>query len=162
MDSRKPPLKPLAKLAELSLSVLAKWGRGRSALKSPSGHRLLDANGRRERVDPRNEEERRDKQDVLINITLYTDHTAAISDDVADTVNDRTVAKQTIKLVEASQFFLVEKMALEIANLCLADPRVERAIVMVEKPGALRFARSVGVTVDRVRTTITTEVSSHA
>ena len=98
-----------------------------------------------------NEEERRDKQDVLINITLYTDHTAAISDDVADTVNYRTVAKQTIKLVEAAQFFLVEKMALEIANLCLADPRVERAIVTVEKPGALRFARSVGVTVDRTR-----------
>jgi dihydroneopterin aldolase/D-erythro-7,8-dihydroneopterin triphosphate epimerase len=98
-----------------------------------------------------NEEERRDKQDVLINVILYTDHTAAMSDDVADTVNYRTVAKQTIKLVEAAQFFLVEKMALEIVNLCLADPRVERAIVTVEKPGALRFARSVGVTVDRTR-----------
>jgi dihydroneopterin aldolase/D-erythro-7,8-dihydroneopterin triphosphate epimerase len=109
-----------------------------------------------------NEEERRDKQDVLINITLYTDHTAARSDEVADTVNYRTVAKQTIKLVEASQFFLVEKMALEIVNLCLADPRVERAIVTVEKPGALRFARSVGVTVDRTRNTIAAQKSSHA
>ena len=98
-----------------------------------------------------NEEERRNKQDVLINITLYTDHTTAASDDIADTVNYRTITKQTIKLVEESQFNLVEKMALEITNLCLADPRVERAVVTVEKPGALRFAHSVGVTVDRMR-----------
>lgn len=98
-----------------------------------------------------NEEERHNKQDVLINITLYTDHSAANSDDIADTINYRTITKQTIQLVENSQFFLVEKMALEITNLCLFDPRVERAIVTVEKPGAVRFARSVGVTVDRTR-----------
>ena len=98
-----------------------------------------------------NEEERRDKQDVLINITLYTDHSAAASDDIADTVNYRTLTKQTIKLAENSQFFLVEKLALEIVDICLADPRVERAVVTVEKPGAVRFARSVGVTVDRAR-----------
>ena len=99
-----------------------------------------------------NEAERRDKQDVLINVTLYTDHTAAASDDINDVVNYRAITKQMIKLVEHSQFFLVEKMALEIANLCLEDYRVERAVVHVEKPGALRFARSVGVTVDRSRT----------
>jgi FolB domain-containing protein len=98
-----------------------------------------------------NEEERQNKQDVLINITLYTDHSAAASDDLADTVNYRTLAKQTIKLAESSQFFLVEKLALEIVDLCLADPRIERAVVTVEKPGAVRFARSVGVTVDRSR-----------
>lgn len=98
-----------------------------------------------------NDEERRNKQDVVVNITLYTDHTAAASDDIADTVNYRTIAKQIIKLVEESEFYLVEKLALEINHLCLADPRVERAVVTVEKPGALRFARSVGVTVDRTR-----------
>lgn len=98
-----------------------------------------------------NEDERHNKQDVVVNITLYTDHTAAASDDIADTVNYKTIAKQTIKLVEESQFYLVEKLALEITELCLADPRVERAVVTVEKPGALRFARSVGVTVDRSR-----------
>lgn len=102
-----------------------------------------------------NEEERRNKQDVVVNITLYTDHTAAASDDIADTVNYKTIAKQTIKLVEESQFYLVEKLALEITELCLADTRVERAVVTVEKPGALRFARSVGVTVDRTRADMT-------
>ena len=98
-----------------------------------------------------NDEERRNKQDVLINISLQTDHTAAASDDINDAVNYRTITKQIINLVENSHFFLVEKMALEITNLCLVDPRVERAVVTVEKPGALRFARSVGVTVDRAR-----------
>jgi D-erythro-7,8-dihydroneopterin triphosphate epimerase len=96
-----------------------------------------------------NDDERRNKQDVLINITLYTDHAAAASDDIKDTVNYRTITKETINLVENSQFFLVEKMALEIAKICLVDPRVARAVVTVEKPGAIRFARSVGVTVDR-------------
>ncbi len=99
-----------------------------------------------------NPEERVNKQDVLINITLYTDHTAAgASDDIADAVNYRTITKQTVDLVENSQFYLVEKMAVEIASICLANPRVERAVVTVEKPGAVRFARSVGVTVDRRR-----------
>jgi FolB domain-containing protein len=96
-----------------------------------------------------NDDERRNKQDVLINITLYADHSAAVSDEIKDTVNYRTITKQTMQLVEESQFFLVEKMALEIAKICLANPRVKRAVVTVEKPGAVRFARSVGVTVDR-------------
>ena len=60
--------------------------------------------------------------------------------------------------MEESQFYLVEKMALEIINLCLVDPRVERAVVSIEKPGALRFARSVGVTVDRTRTLVGPDV----
>lgn len=96
-----------------------------------------------------NEDERRNKQDVVINITLYTDHTTAASDKIEDTINYSTLTKQIIQLVENSQFFLVEKMALEIARLCLADVRVQRAVVTVEKPGALRFSRSVGATVDR-------------
>jgi len=95
------------------------------------------------------DEERIKKQDVVINITLYTDHTAADSDNIEDTVDYSSLSKQVINLVEGSQFFLVEKMALEITKICLADERVERAVVQVEKPGAVRFSRSVGVTVDR-------------
>lgn len=99
-----------------------------------------------------NDEERRNKQDVLINITLWADTRAAgQSDAIDDAVNYRTIAKRVITLVEESQFFLVEKMAAEIATICLGDPRVERARVRVEKPGALRFARSVGVEIERER-----------
>jgi FolB domain-containing protein len=99
-----------------------------------------------------NDEERRDRQDVLINIVLDADMRAAgASDDMDDAVNYRTITKRVIKLVEGSQFFLVEKLAAEIAAICLDDPRVERAVVRVEKPGALRFARSVGVEIERTR-----------
>jgi len=99
-----------------------------------------------------NEEERRNRQDVLINITLHADTRAAgRSDGIADAVNYRTLTKRIIALVEDSQFYLVEKLAAEIAALCLDDPRVEQADVQVEKPGALRFARSVGVEIQRTR-----------
>jgi dihydroneopterin aldolase/D-erythro-7,8-dihydroneopterin triphosphate epimerase len=98
------------------------------------------------------DEERRDRQDVLINLVLHVDtRPAGASDDIAQAVNYRTLTKRVIQLVETSQFYLVEKLAAEIAAICLDDPRVERVSVMVEKPGALRFARSVGVTLERGR-----------
>jgi FolB domain-containing protein len=99
-----------------------------------------------------NEEERRARQDVLINIVLYADTRAAgASDDIDDAVNYRTITKRVIKMIEGSKFYLVERMAAEIAAICLEDPRVEEVSVRVEKPGALRFARSVGVEIHRTR-----------
>jgi dihydroneopterin aldolase/D-erythro-7,8-dihydroneopterin triphosphate epimerase len=103
-----------------------------------------------------NDEERRNKQDVLINITLHADtRAAAISDDIGDAVNYRTITKRVIKLVEESEFYLVERMAAQIAGICLDDPGVECVTVRVEKPGALRFARSVGVEIERSREDLT-------
>jgi FolB domain-containing protein len=97
-----------------------------------------------------NDEERRDRQDVLINVTLYTDtRSAGASDNVDVGLNYRSITKQIIRLVEGSSFHLVEKMAAEIAAICLEDDAVERVRVSVEKPGALRFSRSVGVTIER-------------
>lgn len=99
-----------------------------------------------------NPEERRDRQDVLVNIVLQADTRAAgASDRIEDAVNYRTITKRVIALVENSSFYLVEKMATEIANICLEETRVARATVRVEKPGALRFARSVGVEIARDR-----------
>ena len=101
-----------------------------------------------------NADERLNRQDVVINITLFTDtRTAGRSDELSDTVNYRDVTKQVISLVEGSQFLLVEKLAEEIARLCLENVRVQRVRVSVEKPGAVRFARSVGVTIERSRGT---------
>jgi FolB domain-containing protein len=54
-------------------------------------------------------------------------------------------------MVETSQFFLVEALAEKIAAICLEHPSVEEARVRVEKPTALRFARSVGVEITRGR-----------
>jgi dihydroneopterin aldolase/D-erythro-7,8-dihydroneopterin triphosphate epimerase len=94
--------------------------------------------------------ERKDKQDVLFNIELEADlHPAGASDDFEDAVDYRAITKTVIELVQSSSFYLVEALAERIAEICLEDPRVQRAKVRVEKPGALRFARSVGVEVDR-------------
>jgi dihydroneopterin aldolase / 2-amino-4-hydroxy-6-hydroxymethyldihydropteridine diphosphokinase len=105
-----------------------------------------------------NREERENRQDVLINLTLEADtRPAGRSDAIEDAVNYRTIAKRVIRMVEASSFYLVERLAAEIAVLCLDDPRVASARVSVEKPGALRFARSVGVEILRTRAELDAE-----
>ena len=97
-----------------------------------------------------NEDERLNRQDVLINITLKTDTTnAGESDEIQDAVNYRTITKEVISLVESSRFLLVEKLAEEISKICLKDKRVKSAKVRVEKPAALRFSKSVGVQIKR-------------
>lgn len=97
-----------------------------------------------------NPEERVKKQDVIINIVLYGDlRKAGESDDIADAINYRTLTKRVIDHVEASDYFLVEKLAHSIAEIAVTQFGVARAVVSVEKPGALRFARSVGVTIER-------------
>jgi len=97
-----------------------------------------------------NDWERRERQDILINITLFADLRAAgRSDDLSDTVNYRSVAKKVIDWVEQGVPFTVEALATSIARLCLEQAGVQRARVRVEKPGALRFAHSVGVEIER-------------
>ena len=97
-------------------------------------------------------DERANRQDILVNATLWADtRLAAESDDIDDAVNYRTVAKAMIAHIEEGEPLLVERLAAELVELCFADPKVEAAEVRVEKPGALRFSRSVGVTVFRTR-----------
>ena len=99
-----------------------------------------------------NDEERSNRQDVLINLTLDVDsRPAGRSDDSADPVNYRTLTKQVIALAHGSHFSRVDTLAEAIAQLCLRDQRVEGVRVTVEKPAALRFARSVGITIQRSR-----------
>jgi len=97
-----------------------------------------------------NPEERENRQDVLINIRLETDlRRAGQSDDIAETLNYRTLCKQIIECVETSEYQLVERLAEAVMQLCLAPPQIIAARVTLEKPGALRFARSVGVVLER-------------
>ena len=99
-----------------------------------------------------NPDERRSKQDVVINITLHAAlRRAAASDDIADTVDYKGGKKDVLALVESSSFLLVERLAGRIAETCLAHAGVQRVRVLVEKPGALRFARTVGVEIFRDR-----------
>jgi FolB domain-containing protein len=97
-----------------------------------------------------NDWERRDRQDVLINVCMFTDtRTAGRTDDIAHALNYRSVAKRIISLAEGSQFFLVERLAEEVARVCVQEFGVPKVRVSVEKPGAVRFSRSVGVTIQR-------------
>lgn len=100
-----------------------------------------------------NPDEREKAQDILVNVTMFADTApAAASDDIDDAVNYRTVAKAIIAHIEEGKPMLVERLAAEIADLCFkTDSRIERVSVGVEKPGALRFAESVGVSITRDR-----------
>lgn len=89
---------------------------------------------------------------MIIDIALECDcRPAARSDRIEDAVNYKQIKRAVLKMVELSEFQLVETLADRIAALCLADPRVLAARVSVDKPNALRFARSVGVEVERRR-----------
>lgn len=97
-------------------------------------------------------EEREKLQDIVINLELAADLRAAgASDAIDDAVNYRSVTKQVIALVEESRFHTVEKLATEIARLAVTGYPVSAVTVTVEKPGALRFSESVGVTIRRTR-----------
>ncbi len=96
-----------------------------------------------------NDWEREKEQDILINMALFADmRTAGRSDRIEDTLNYRTITKAVIAYVEASAHVTVEALATQIARIAI-DGGAERVIVRVEKPGALRFARSVGVEIER-------------
>ncbi len=97
-------------------------------------------------------DERREKQDVIVNITLYADlRKACLSDDIDDTVDYKTIKKNVLHLVQQSEYFLVERLVERIAELALETAAVQRVDVSVDKPGALRFARSVAVEISRLR-----------
>lgn len=99
-----------------------------------------------------NEWEREKEQDILINITLSGNlMPAGASDSIEDTINYRTITKQIIAHVEQAKRHTVEALAQDIAVICLQSEGVEAARVRVEKPGALRFAHSVGVEIERRR-----------
>ena len=99
-----------------------------------------------------NDWEREKKQDILINIVVFSDVGAAgRSDDVADTLNYRTLTKRVIEYVEGSDHYLVEALASQLARIAVVEMNAERVRLRVEKPGALRFADSVGVEIERVR-----------
>jgi FolB domain-containing protein len=94
--------------------------------------------------------ERKDKQDVVISLRIGTDmRRAGVSDNPDDAFNYRTVTKAIIGHVEASSYYLVEKLAAEIARICVSEYGAPYVQVRVHKPGALRFSDSVGVVIER-------------
>lgn len=96
--------------------------------------------------------ERRIKQKVVIDLELPIDCArAAVSDDVVDTLDYLSVASQVREFVGQSQFKLVETMAHRLALLLLERFGMEWIRLSINKPGAVRGSRDVGVSIERRR-----------
>lgn len=88
----------------------------------------------------------------MINLAIYADlRKAGQSDRFEDAVDYRAIKKRIVSMVENSRYYLVEAMAEAIAEICLDHPAVTKVQVRVDEPGALRFARSLGVEITRER-----------
>lgn len=99
-----------------------------------------------------NEWEREKPQDILINIDLFTAlHNQAESDDASQIIDYSEVTKKVLHHAETAKRYTVEALANDIAKICLEDTRVLKVTVRVEKPGAVRFAQTVGVEIERGR-----------
>lgn len=98
-------------------------------------------------------EERLEKQDVIISASLHVDlKRAGNTDDFRDAIDYEAVQNRVISLVESSEFHLIEALAESVAHACLEFEGVEQADVLVEKPDALRFAKTVSVEISRQKT----------
>lgn len=96
--------------------------------------------------------ERRVKQTVVLDVEMPVDCAlAAQSDDVADTLDYKKVAKRIIGFVEASDFKLVESLAHRTALLILHEFGIDWVRLSINKPGAIRHSKDVGVAVLRTR-----------
>jgi FolB domain-containing protein len=98
------------------------------------------------------ERERERPQDILINAILYTDiEKAAESDDIRDCVDYARMSRKLIAHAETADRQTVEALVTDLAQICLKEPGVQGVRIRVEKPGAVRFSRSVGVEIERFR-----------
>ncbi|HEY1283122.1 MAG TPA: dihydroneopterin aldolase [Steroidobacteraceae bacterium] len=96
--------------------------------------------------------ERRIKQTVVIDIEMPVDcRRASQTDEVADTLDYKKVAKRVIAFVESSEFKLVETLAQRLALVVLGEFGLEWVRLSINKPGAIRGSRDVGVSIERTR-----------
>lgn len=102
--------------------------------------------------------ERRVRQTVVIDLELPVDCRAASRvDEVHATLDYKKVAKRVIAFVSATEFKLVETLAHRIALTILAEFGVDWVRVSVNKPGAIRGSRDVGVAIERTRADLAAE-----
>jgi dihydroneopterin aldolase len=107
--------------------------------------------------------ERRVKQTVVLDIELPVDcRHASLTDEVADTLDYKQVAKRVLAFVTASEFKLVETLAHGVALLILEEFGVEWVRVALNKPGAIRDSRDVGVVIERTRADLPAPAAARA
>jgi 7,8-dihydroneopterin aldolase/epimerase/oxygenase len=96
--------------------------------------------------------ERQVKQKIVIDLELPCDCArAALRDEVADTLDYKRVAKRVLAWVEATDFRLLETLAQRMATMLIAEFDLAWIRVSINKPGAIRHSRDVGVSIERHR-----------
>lgn len=96
--------------------------------------------------------ERRVPQTVVLDVEFPVDCVrAAARDAVADSVDYKQIAKRVLAFVGASQYQLIETLAHRLALLLLEEFSLEWIKIHVNKPGAIRHSRDVGVSIERQR-----------
>lgn len=96
--------------------------------------------------------EKKDRQDIVIGMTIHSDQRpAAASDAIADTVDYKAVRDEVVTYVEGSKHELLEALAQDVADRVLAHDGVQAVDVTIDKPLALRFTDSVAVHIHRRR-----------
>ncbi len=94
--------------------------------------------------------ERQTKQTVILDIQMATDiRKAAASDNIEDTINYKAVAKRLFSFVGESEFELVETLAERIAEILLEEFKIPWIRLQLNKQGALRGVRDVGIIIER-------------
>ena len=94
--------------------------------------------------------EREIKQTISINLEMEFDISkAAKSDDINDSLDYKKVSKRIISLCEKADSYLVENLIEKIAQVVLKEFPVSKVTVSLEKPGALRGSKSVGIKITR-------------
>jgi 7,8-dihydroneopterin aldolase/epimerase/oxygenase len=99
--------------------------------------------------------ERQVKQTVLVDLELPADCAqAALTDEMADTLDYSQIAQRAIAFIEGSQFKLIESLGQHLAERLITELGLEWVRISLHKPGALRDSREVGVTLERTRADI--------
>lgn len=98
------------------------------------------------------DKERTSKQPIVIDIELSLDLSLpSKTDDIGDTLDYFKIYEDIVNLAEESSFYLIEKLAEEIADLCLQNNLVKKVKVSARKPNALEKAKFAGVQIKRTR-----------
>ena len=96
--------------------------------------------------------ERRVRQKVVVDIEMAADiRRAARTDSIEDTLDYKKVAKRLLQFVGESQFQLVETLTERIAEIAIREFDVAWVRVRLNKQGAIRGARDVGIQIERRR-----------
>lgn len=94
--------------------------------------------------------ERRVKQTVSLDLEMATDVArAAASDSIDDALDYKAVSKRLIEFVGSAEFQLVETLAERVAEILRGEFKVSWLRLRVNKKGAVRHARDVGVVIER-------------